>query len=65
MAMGTDDPKLIEIGRQLNDNNPVMMTHQVLPSQLYINTKFSEDNTGTGFKHGGRTVEEVGNDPGN
>jgi hypothetical protein len=64
VGMESSNEEIRQIARKCNDNNPVMIPHQVQPSQEYVNAKFGEDRTGTGFKHAGRTVEEVGNDPG-
>jgi hypothetical protein len=45
--------------RSYNDATKPMQAHEVLPSQQFVNAKFKESNTGTGFKHGGKPIVEV------
>jgi hypothetical protein len=42
-----------------NDAIKPMQAHEVLPSQKFVNAKFKESNTGTGFKHGGKPIVDV------
>ncbi len=64
MALASKDPEIHKFGRMYNDAHKPMMAHELLPSQKFINANFGADTAGTGFKHAGKPVAQVGSQPG-